>query len=306
MSEAGAIVAGTERADAGWAAGATGGARGTAHASPALAAAIVGAGHVTAAELETPAVTALLAGARLRNVSLESRLALAAARLALLDAGLATDLLDADALGVVVATSHAGLQDYVELYRDGIEGERPRVRPAQGPQTGLNGPAAELSIRLPAAGPNATVCNGAVGGLDALRWAADQLAAGRAGALLVCGVEVVPDVLGGDASRGAAAVVVLEAIRAAHARGATPRALVGEVTTAYEPSGETPSVDPLAPAPRHMHAHPPAGSDAVLTRVADAAATLARREAGDPLRVRASDGEASGAVVLHAIASEVA
>ncbi len=212
--------------------------------------AIAGAAAVTAAELEQPAVVELLAGERLRSVSVESRLLLAAARMALRDARARTEgpREDAtgDALGVVVAMRHAGLQDYVELFCEGTDAERPRVRPAKGPQAGLTAPAAEISIRLPAAGPNATVCNGAVGGLDALRYAADRLAAGDADAMLVCEVELAPDVLrtGPPGERDApppqrAAVVVLEREQAVRARGAAPCARLGAVATAFSPAGDS-------------------------------------------------------------------
>ena len=207
--------------------------------------AVAGSASVTAAELDDATVAEQLQGERLRTVSLESRLLLAAARLALRDAHSRTDAphLDADVLGVVVATRHAGLQEYVDLYRSGTEGERPRVRPGKGPQTGLTAPAAEVSIRLPAAGPNATVCNGAVGGLDALRYAADRLAAGDASAMLVCEVDLAPAVLRATAgadedARQRAAVVVLERADAARARGTAPCALVSAVATAFSPTGD--------------------------------------------------------------------
>lgn len=252
-------------------------------ATGAAATAITGAATVTALELDMPPAAELLRGERLRAVSIEARLLLAAARLALLDAGLYGDELpiDPDELGIVVATRFAGLQDYVELYRAGTEGERPRVNPARGPQTGLTAPAAELSIRLPAGGPNATVSNGAVGGLDALRYAADQLAAGRAGAMLVCEAEPAPAVLGdgaaGTPDLGHAAVVVLEAEHSARARGATPRVLVAAVATAFSPDGDA----------------EPAGDDAVARLVHAAAHPTG------PLLIRAGDSHAAGTAWLH-------
>ncbi len=244
------------------------------HAAPA----ITGGAVVTAAQLEAPEVAELLRGERLRAVSPEARLLLAAARLALRDAGLydAVLAIDPDELGIVVATRFAGLQDYVELYRSGTEGERPRVRPARGPQTGLTAPAAELSIRLPAAGPNATVSSGAVGGLDALRYAADQLAAGRASAMLVCEAEPAPPVLGGTQEERAA-VVVLETAAGARARGTIPRALVASVATTFDLAG----------------AGDPAG-DGAIARLVDASTDL-----GGSRLVHAGDGHAAGTALLH-------
>lgn len=245
--------------------------------------ALSGSACVTAAELEQPAVAELLAGERLRSVSVESRLLLAAARMALRDARARTHGpgADADGLGIVVATRHAGLQDYVELFREGTDGERPRVRPAKGPQAGLTAPAAEISIRLPAAGPNATVCNGAVGGLDALRYAADRLAAGDADAMLVCEIDVTPAVVSGTGAQRAS-VVVLEQAEAVRARGVAPCALVGAVDTAFDPSAGA------GAAP---------GTDERVGVIAQLAGTVGGGLDG-PRVLRASDNGATGAAVI--------
>ncbi|HEV7774145.1 MAG TPA: beta-ketoacyl synthase N-terminal-like domain-containing protein [Conexibacter sp.] len=277
--------------------------------------AIAGSAAVSAAELDDSAVAELLQGERLRTVSLESRLLLAAARLALRDAysRTAAPPVDADELGVVVATRHAGLQEYVDLYRSGTEGERPRVRPGKGPQTGLTAPAAEVSIRLPAAGPNATVCNGAVGCLDALRYAADRLAAGDASAMLVCEVDLAPAVLragthGEDDQKQRATVVVLERADAARRGGAAPRALLGAVATAFSPTGDAAEAEARAvgevlastdPDSGGAHTWNGDGSSDTLGELADAAASLARGEAHGPQLLRAHDAGAAGAAVVH-------
>jgi len=247
----------------------------------------------------------------LRTVSLESRLLLAAARLALRDARNGSDAapLHADELGVVVATRHAGLQEYVELYRSGTEGDRPRVRPGKGPQTGLTAPAAEISIRLPAAGPNATVSNGAVGGLDALRYAADRLAAGDAGAMLVCEVDLAPPVVqappladGEDAQAQRAVVVVLERMDGAHAHGTAARALLGAVATAFSPTGDAAEAqgravrEALADADR---AGRWASSGGAVAQLAAAAASLARDETHGPQLLCTHDAFSAGAAVVH-------
>jgi 3-oxoacyl-[acyl-carrier-protein] synthase II len=265
--------------------------------------AIVGSAAVSAVELEEPAVAELLHGERLRSVSLESRLLLAAARLALRDARAGTD---ADTLGVVVATRHAGLQTYVDLFREGTEGDRPRVRPAKGPHAGLTAPAAEISIRLPAAGPNATVSNGTVGGLDALRYAADRLAAGDARAMLVCEVDVAPDVMqDDDAPAQRAAVVVLEPADAVRARGDVPRALLGAVATAFSPTGDGAEAQARADAEALAEADVQASADDGprdadgTGTVARLTAMLARGDAASPQLLRAQDDGAAGAAVIH-------
>jgi len=276
--------------------------------------AIAGGAVVTAAELEQPAVAELLAGERLRSVSLESRLLLAAARMALRDARGRTHgpHIDADELGVVVATRHAGLQDYVELFREGTEGERPRVRPAKGPQSGLTAPAAEVSIRLPAAGPNATVSNGCVGGFDALRYAADRLSAGDASAMLVCEVDVTPDLLRAtpapdeqDPPAARAAAVVLEPEPAVRARGAVPCALLGAVATAFSPAGDAAEAQARASGEALATVGVEAGeahardAGAPLAQLVAAVADLARAGVGDPLLLQAHDDGSAGAAVVH-------
>jgi 3-oxoacyl-(acyl-carrier-protein) synthase len=278
--------------------------------------AIVGAAVVTAAELGEPAVAELLRDERLRSVSVESRLLLAAARLALRTARDRTDGpdTDPDALGIVVATRHAGLQDYVELFREGSDAERPRVRPAKGPQCGLTAPAAEVSIRLPAAGPNATVCNGAVGGLDALRYAADRLAAGDASAMLVCEVDIAPAVLRSQAPADAddaqrAAVVVLEREPAVRAPGAAPHARLGAIATAFSPAGDAAEAQARATEQALAAAGVSAadarlqpGDDAgagPIARLAAAAARLAGGEAHGPQLLEAHDAGAAGMAVIQ-------
>jgi len=273
--------------------------------------AIAGAAALTVAELEEPAVGELLAGERLRGVSSESRLALATARMALRDAHARTHgaPADADALGVVVATRHAGLQDYVELFQEGTRAERPRVQPAKGPQSGLTSPAATVSIRLPAAGPNATVCNGAVGGLDALRYAADRLAAGDADAMLVCELDLVPEIVRADPHEGArqrAAVVVLQRGDDARTRGAAPCVRLGAVATAFSPVGDGAEAQGRAREQALAEAGtadavrplPPAGGGPVA-RLADAVAAFARGELAGRWLLVAHEAGAAGAAVLQ-------
>lgn len=210
----------------------------------------------TVATVDVEVVDDMLEGERLRALSRETRMALLAAKTALSDAGLDSSSLDPDATGAVVSTRHAGLQDYAELLRAGLDGRR--VNPGQGPQTGLNGPASYLSIRLGAAGPNATVSNGAVGGFDALAWATDVLERGSASTMLVCGVDVIPPVAGslfasetatvprpfdrdrsGPVHSEAAVALILESDATAKHRRATPWAVLDPIATAFSPGGDT-------------------------------------------------------------------
>lgn len=278
--------------------------------------AITGVGRLTADALDTPPIVELLRGERLRSLNVETTLLLAAARLALQDAGRDQDAVEPDELGVVVATCHAGHRDYAELFLAGLDPTGPRVNPARGPQTGLNAPAAMISIRLGAGGPNATLSNGPVGGLDALSYAADALAAERAAAMLVCGVDVVPEGVGaaGETEQpGAAVVIVLEPGGTTQPRPERIRALVAGVATACsagDDAADAPAralheacriagVEPEATAQAAFDANDgEAESTAAVTQLGDAASGLQRRELRGPLLVRAADDACAGAAIL--------
>jgi 3-oxoacyl-[acyl-carrier-protein] synthase II len=295
-----------------------------------MTSAITGTGVVSCDRVDGPAVGELLRGERVRALAAEAKLLLAAARLALRDAGLEDGAIDPDELGIAVATSHAGEREYLALLAAGRDPRAARVSPALAPQAGLNGPASVASIRLGAAGPNATVCGGAAGGLDALRYAADALAHGRARAMLVCGVDAEPasarapgavaraDALapatpasGGaaPARAGGAAVLVLEAPDAARAQ-----ALVAGVATACSPRGDAADAGArarraalreagvrVAVAIEQQAAGEPEAMAAVA-QLARAAGYLRRRAARGPLVVCATgaDGGAGAAVLVAA------
>jgi len=273
--------------------------------------AIVGAAALTADELERPALAELLAGERPRAVGIELRLLLAAVRQALHTARSHTNglNLDPDALGVVVATHHAGLQAYVELFLEGTRAERPRVRPTKGPQSGLTAPAAEVSIRLPAAGPNATVCNGAVGGFDALRYAADRLAASDAETMLACELDLAPAAVHGRTARHVqrAAAAVLAHAPAVRADSSLPWAQVRAVATAFSPVGDAAEaqtrarVQALAEAGvTDAEASPrTARGDGPIAQLVEVAADFARGGERHPQLLVAHEGGAAGAAVLH-------
>lgn len=215
---------------------------------------------------------AALDGEPRRFLNRESLLLLAAARLALADAHHPRGQIEHT--GIVVSTRHAGLQDYADLFWTGLGRDasrhasdatqganRRRVSPARGPQTGLNAPAAQLSIRLGARGPNVTLTNGAAGGIDALAYATSALEAGRIRTMLVGGVEVIPDLTqsrtprnDGRASRtlprpfdrdragpllGEAGVIaVLERAKDAQQRGVRVQARVRATSTAFAPDDD--------------------------------------------------------------------
>ncbi|MDG4810829.1 beta-ketoacyl synthase N-terminal-like domain-containing protein [Micromonospora sp. WMMD1120] len=134
----------------------------------------------------------------LRYKDRATQLALVAAYEALRDADLLADPDDAkshvavDAASVaVVAASNYGSLDSVTATVDTIQRDNSTrlVSPITTPNLSSNVIASEVAIRYGLRGPNLTVCNGATGGLDALRWAGSLLRAGRAERVLVVAAE---------------------------------------------------------------------------------------------------------------------
>ncbi|MEU6955961.1 beta-ketoacyl synthase N-terminal-like domain-containing protein [Streptomyces sp. NPDC045714] len=86
------------------------------------------------------------------------------------------------------------------------------LSPMDTPNASSNIIASETAIRFGLRGPNLTVCNGRGSGLDAMRWAALMLRAGRADHVLVTGVEpdneVTRGLVDGPVADGGAAVVL--------------------------------------------------------------------------------------------------
>ncbi|MEK8173883.1 beta-ketoacyl synthase N-terminal-like domain-containing protein [Streptomyces sp. M19] len=144
---------------------------------------------------------------------------------ALADAGLLTTegrfAGECDTTAVVVST-HLGTLDMAASFTDTIARQTVTgLSPLGLPQTSSNVCAGYVAIRYGLRGPSLTVCNGSSGGLDALYWARVLLAAGRARAAVVVGVEpagpAVTRLLGRETT-DAAAAVVLEAASGAAAR----------------------------------------------------------------------------------------
>jgi 3-oxoacyl-[acyl-carrier-protein] synthase II len=197
-----------------------------------------------------------LKGRDLRNLDRASRLGVRAAAPALADAG----LLDEDGRytgeatrTAVVVSSNLGTLDMACSFSDTIARDTVTgLSPLGLPQTSSNVVAGWVAIRHGLRGPNLTVCNGATGGLDALFWARNLIAADRASTVVVVGAEpsgeAVTALLGTPVT-DAAAAVVLESAATAAARGARPRAgLAGYARAAGLPQAAG-KVRGLLPAP---------------------------------------------------------
>ena len=125
----------------------------------------------------------------LRELDRSTRLVCSAARIALDDSGLIVSEDSSRAVGVAIGTTFGSLHSIAQFDRAGLT-EGPRfVNPSHFPNTVINSPASQVSIRFTIKGFNTTLSTGFCSGLDALSYAADFIGLGRADAVLAGGVE---------------------------------------------------------------------------------------------------------------------
>lgn len=169
------------------------------------------------------------AGPGMRHKDRASRLALHAVRRALAGAALP----DPAATAVVVSSNFGNL-DTVCDFTDTIAAETViGLSPIRVPHMSSNVTAGWVALEHGLRGPDITLCSGTTGGLDAVFWAAALLAAGRAEAAVVVGVE--PDTApvarlhrehGARSWLDGAACLIVEKPEHARARGVRPRAAI--------------------------------------------------------------------------------
>ena len=132
---------------------------------------------------------ALLGKKGLRDLDRSTRLVCSAARLAIDDSRLEISEATTRDIGIAVGTTFGSLHSISQFDRSGlIEGPR-LVNPSHFPNTVINSPASQVSIRFNVKGFNATLSTGFCASLDALSYAADFIRLGRASAVLAGGVE---------------------------------------------------------------------------------------------------------------------
>ncbi len=168
----------------------------------------------------------------LRSLDQQTKLVLAASRLALHDSGLKQDATwrngDADTTGFILSTAYPNLEAIHDLVRVFILEEPRYINPNQFPNTVSNTPAGYASIWEGYRALNATVSTGNTGGLDAMSLAESFLATGRAKAIVVGGADSLTPALiaaigltGSQITAGeGAALFALESQANATARGA--------------------------------------------------------------------------------------
>jgi 3-oxoacyl-[acyl-carrier-protein] synthase II len=162
-------------------------------------------------------------------------LALCAAKLALENARWPEEGMDPARTGVVVSSNFGNLDTVERVLQTVAKGGSASASMMDAPNASSNVIASTLAIRFGCKGPNYTVCSGGTASIDALRVARLTLAAGRADAMIVVGVEprnavvkalVEPHLAEpGSAARGeklaeGAAALIIERASKAAARGA--------------------------------------------------------------------------------------
>lgn len=217
-------------------------------------------GAVTLAEAD---LSPWLTGVDVRRSGRPSRLAVAAGRMALDRAGLASGAPPGSGIAVFLATAY-GPSDYSERILQQIAEAGPEaVSPFLFTESVANAPAAQLALAIGATGANITFTQREAGPLIALGRAAREIARGGAERVLVGSVDELTPLLHGVLGRfGAlarpdaggreralpyerrrdgylagegAAVVVLERAEAADSRGVRSRARVVAFGSAFDP-----------------------------------------------------------------------
>jgi 3-oxoacyl-[acyl-carrier-protein] synthase II len=205
------------------------------------------------------------AGKALKLTDRRTRFAVAAADMALLDAGFPEGEADREGLGVVLGTSGSDLQmedlaralgdDPEERAAHDVAGFAGRIQGGLSPLWLLvnlpNMASAHAAIQLGARGPNSTLMTDWSAGLQALGEAADWIRCGQADAVLAGGADtgVIPHAYAGYEQAGlfaqpgfvpaeGAAVLLLEESAHARRRGARPLAeLAGAASAAASADG---------------------------------------------------------------------
>lgn len=143
----------------------------------------------TAGEVKDFAPEEFLGAKGLRTLDRSTKLVCSAGKLALQDTKLEIGEENTHGTGVAVGTTLGSVYSISEFDREAIK-EGPRyVNPAFFPNTVINSPASQVSIKFGIKGFNVTIATGFSAGLDAINYAADFIRLGRAKIVLAGAVE---------------------------------------------------------------------------------------------------------------------
>jgi len=202
----------------------------------------------------------------LRDLDRSTQLICSAAKLAIDDSKLNITDDNTNSIGVSVGATFGSLHSISQFDRSGlIDGPR-LVNPSHFPNTVINSPASQVSIRYKIKGFNTTISTGFCASLDAVTYASDFIRLKRADVVLAGGVEELCEEIffgfhelgclsGTDGSQPVckpfdarrngtilsegAAFLVLENEQHAMARGATVLAQVLGYSSAFDPKAES-------------------------------------------------------------------
>jgi 3-oxoacyl-[acyl-carrier-protein] synthase II len=132
---------------------------------------------------------AFLGSKGLRTLDRSTKLVNSATKLALDDTKLAISEDNTLDIGVVVGNTLGSVYSISEFDRDALTEGPQYVNPALFPNTVINSPASQASIKFNIKGFNTTISTGFSASLDAVKYAVDFLKLGRAKIVLAAGVE---------------------------------------------------------------------------------------------------------------------
>ncbi len=221
-----------------------------------------------------------VSGGAARRMSRPSKLAVAAAKMALAEAGIEPGEMIGDRPTAMVFSNALGPSDFTERIAAQVEGPGPMaVSPALFTESVANAPAAQVALATGATGANITITQREAGALIALARGAAEVTRGRAGCALVVSVDELTPLLhsvldrygtlarpgtGGETARPfdrrrngfvlaeGATALMLESEETARRRGARPLARLRGAASAFDPrapaTGWGPGPEALAPA----------------------------------------------------------
>ncbi|MBL7151817.1 MAG: beta-ketoacyl-[acyl-carrier-protein] synthase family protein [Candidatus Omnitrophica bacterium] len=143
----------------------------------------------TAGEIKDFSPQQFLGPKGLRTLDRSTKLVASAAKMALDDAGLNITEENSRQAGIAIGDTLGSISSISDFDREALT-EGPRyVNPALFPNTVINSPASQVSIKFNIKGFNATLSTGFSASLDAINYAVDMLKFGKAKVVLAGGVE---------------------------------------------------------------------------------------------------------------------
>jgi len=143
----------------------------------------------TAGEIKDFNPSDFLGSKGLRTLDRSTKLVASASKLAFLDAGVVVTEDNACQVGFVCGNTLGSVNSISEFDREALVEGPQYVNPAFFPNTVINSPASQVSIKFNIKGFNTTISTGFSASLDAISYAVDFLRLGRAKMVLAAGVE---------------------------------------------------------------------------------------------------------------------